>query len=185
MNRCLEEHIKNVYTKRLVMIPINLKAAECFLAEDYSMLERLRLKRSSKWPRNDTKDALTFMASDLKKHWYSTGFEIWVIVLKSTRTIIGDIGFKGAPNSLGEVEIGYGVVDEERKKGFCYEACNAMINWAFTRAEVNVVRAECDVTNEGSIKILNKVNMIEIDRNENYIFFQISREQWKNNSTNI
>lgn len=181
MNRCLEEPIKNVYAKRLVMIPVNLKAAEYFLAEDFSILQRLKLKKSSGWPRNDTKDALSFMVSDLKKQCYTTGFEIWIIVLKNTRTIIGDIGFKGPPNFLGEVEIGYGIVDEERKKGFCYEACCAMVDWAFTNPEVMTVRAECEITNEGSIKILKKVSMVEIDRNENFIFFQRTREDWEKN----
>lgn len=181
MNGCLEEPIKNVYTRRLAMIPVNLKAAEYFLAEDFSILQRLKLKKSPSWPRNDTKDALAFMASDLKKQRFTTGFEIWVIVLKDTRTIIGDIGFKGTPNFLGEVEIGYGIVEEERKKEFGFEACCAMVDWAFTNPEVMTVRAESDINNEGSIKILKKANMIEIDRNEDYIFFQRTREEWEKN----
>ncbi len=45
----------------------------------------------------------------------STGFEMWLIVKAHSSIIIGDIGFKGQLQK-GEVEIGYGLVEAERKK---------------------------------------------------------------------
>lgn len=44
--------------------------------------------------------------------------------------MVGDLCFVGAPNSVGEIEIGYGIYDMHAGLGFMTEAVGAMISWA-------------------------------------------------------
>ena len=87
-------------------------------------------------------------------------------------TVIGDIGFKGQPNKNGEVEIGYGLIEEERGKGYGYEALNAMINWGCKHEKVRCIKAECLLDNMPSIKILEKSGMKDVGRDEELIYWE-------------
>jgi len=42
-------------------------------------------------------------------------------------TAIGDAGFKGGPDETGAIEIGFGLDEEEQRKGYGYEAANALM----------------------------------------------------------
>jgi len=57
--------------------------------------------------------------------------------------IIGDIGFHGKPNEKYEVEIGFGLVEHERKNGFGFESLKAIINWAISNDSVKIIKANC------------------------------------------
>ena len=64
------------------------------------------------------------------------------ISLRSEGMLIGDIGFHSAPITLPapspkSVELGYGVLEPWRRRGFAQEAIEAMIQWACDRHEVH------------------------------------------------
>ncbi|NSW91893.1 MAG: GNAT family N-acetyltransferase [Firmicutes bacterium] len=42
-------------------------------------------------------------------------------------SVIGDASFKGSPDENGMIEIGYGLIEEERKKGYCFEAVDGLL----------------------------------------------------------
>lgn len=86
-------------------------------------------------------------------------YKIWMIVKKDNMRIIGDAGFKGEPNENGSIEVGYGIVDDQRKKGYGFEVTEALIKWAFAQYEVRSVRADCLVEDFGSIKLLEKIGI--------------------------
>ena len=46
------------------------------------------------------------------------------------RQVIGSIGFHGAPDDQGRVEIGYRVEPAYRRRGFARESVQAMFDWA-------------------------------------------------------
>lgn len=48
--------------------------------------------------------------------------------------VIGGIGFKGAPDAGGVIEIGYGIDDAYRRQGYATEAVAGMVKWALHRA---------------------------------------------------
>jgi RimJ/RimL family protein N-acetyltransferase len=75
--------------------------------------------------------------------WYAA----WEIMCKETGETVGDLCFKGPPDDL-TVEIGYGVLEAHRHKGYAKEAVAAMTDWAFSQGTVYFVRA---VTDEGSV----------------------------------
>lgn len=84
--------------------------------------------------------------------WYTD----WTITLKGTETLVGSIGFKGSANESGEVEVGYGIEEEHRRKGYGLEAVNVMMEWAFQNEKVYYIMAETLADNTASQRLLEK-----------------------------
>ncbi|MFH5777089.1 GNAT family N-acetyltransferase [Heyndrickxia oleronia] len=105
---------------------------------------------------------ITMFLEKLREDSTQLGWGVWLVINKENNTIIGDIGFKGKPNSENTVEVGYGIIPSAQNKGYATEAVNEIINWAFTNDDVDKVVAECLHDNIPSIKVLEKLNMNKI-----------------------
>lgn len=105
---------------------------------------------------------ISMFLEKLREDSTQLGWGVWLVITKENNTIIGDIGFKGKPNSENTVEVGYGIIPSAQNKGYATEAVNEIINWAFTNDDVNKVVAECLHDNIPSIKVLEKLNMNKI-----------------------
>ncbi len=109
-------HIERIYTERLILVPITFEMINSLINKELILKGNEDLKMNKFWPTDDTMSILPMFKAQLEKTKTSTGFEMWLIVKAHSSIIIGDIGFKGQPNKKGEVEIGYGLVEAERKK---------------------------------------------------------------------
>lgn len=89
--------------------------------------------------------------------WYTD----WTISLRKEGTVIGGLGFKGEPDEKSEVEIGYGIDEPYRRKGYGLEAVNVMLEWAFSNEKVYFVMAETVPDNAASQELLKKVGFVE------------------------
>ena len=78
----------------------------------------------------------------------------WLIKLKSTKEIVGSSDFKNLPDERGRVEIGYGLGEKFKKKGYMTEAVREMIHWAFQQKNVSEIIAETENDNQPSKNIL-------------------------------
>lgn len=126
--------------------------AECFLNADLHC----------EWPGDDTLGFLPFQVMRLRAHPEEFLWGIWLMLLKRERrrpVVIGDLGYKGPPDREGAVDLGYGIVPEMRLKGYTFEAAGALVAWAFAHPDVRLVTSSCDESNEGSIRILEKLGM--------------------------
>jgi predicted acetyltransferase len=85
--------------------------------------------------------------------WWLTN---WPIVKIAQNTVIGGITFKGPPNQAGEVEIGYGIADTYRNKGYMTECLRALVRWALHQDGVAAVTAETAKENLPSEAVLRK-----------------------------
>jgi len=65
----------------------------------------------------------------------------WLVVTHTDLRGVGLLGFKGAPDASGEVEIGYGIAPECRRRGLATEAAARLLQWAFTDPRCTAVRA--------------------------------------------
>lgn len=168
--------LERIRTDRLVLIPVTLEIVNDLMEGKTAELEKAGLKVGSKWPTEDTFDILPFVKRDLEVYQRPTGFEMWLIVKSESMDIIGDIGFKGQPDENFEVEIGYGLAENERGKGYGYETLKAMVNWALNHDRVGFVVAECLIENHASARILEKAGFRETHRDEELIYWKISRK---------
>jgi RimJ/RimL family protein N-acetyltransferase len=83
----------------------------------------------------------------------------WLMVIKADKFGVGLIGFKGIPDEHGEVEIGYGIDPNYRRKGYMTEAAGTLIDWALEQTTCLAVMAWSDKDNQASSRVLEKVGM--------------------------
>lgn len=99
----------------------------------------------------------------------------WLIKDKTDGRVIGDAGFKGKPNAKKEIEIGYGLLESYRNKGFATEAVMGLVHWAFETGEVEKVLAETEMDNIGSIRVLEKAGMRQTMKTGEMISWEIKK----------
>jgi [ribosomal protein S5]-alanine N-acetyltransferase len=167
--------IHPIHTERLILIPFTLEASHSLLAGDKSILIRYNLNPTPYWPDQETMDTLPRIVKRLEQLPEPTGFESWMIVLKQNATVIGDAGFKGGPNEEGAVDIGYSIIEQEKQRGYGLETARALSEWAFRHPQVKAVTANCLLGNTASIRLLEKLGMQEVNRDEEMIYWRISK----------
>lgn len=82
--------------------------------------------------------------------WYV----VWMIEL-ADGTHIGELCFKGIDES-GSTEIGYGIAENYRCRGYATEAVTAVSAWALEQSAINCVTAEVERDNIASRRVLEK-----------------------------
>ena len=60
----------------------------------------------------------------------------------------------------GVAEIGYGILEEYRGRGYAAEAVEAACRWAFRHPEVTALEAETDAGNTASQRVLEKCGFL-------------------------
>jgi [ribosomal protein S5]-alanine N-acetyltransferase len=73
------------------------------------------------------------------------------------RRVIGSVGFHGAPNDDGQVEIGYHVEPGFRRRGFAIEAVRALLDWAAEDRGIRRFRASVAPTNVASLAVVARL----------------------------
>lgn len=76
------------------------------------------------------------------------------IVLKENREAIGSLCFHGVPNEAGMIEIGLGLVERYRNRGYARQALRAIWLWAIESPEVRVLRYTVSPDNLPSVKVI-------------------------------
>ena len=70
------------------------------------------------------------------------------------RRVIGTLGFHGAPDEQGRLEVGYRIEPEYRRQGFTREAVRAMFEWAATEHGIKRFVASIRPDNEASLGLV-------------------------------
>ena len=76
--------------------------------------------------------------------------------------LAGTAGFKGGPDENGEVEIGYSIITELRRKGIATAALKLLICRAFANPDVRRIKAETLPRLIPSIGVLAKCGFMQI-----------------------
>ena len=92
------------------------------------------------------------------------------------------------PDWMG-LEFGYAVLPSERRKGYCSEAVNLLLDFAFLSSTVFRIQARTDVRNVGSQRVLEKTGFKKegtirkgyFSRGElrDSFLYSILRDEWK------
>jgi RimJ/RimL family protein N-acetyltransferase len=156
------------------MIPLDKDNLRLLIEDRRKMEENLGLVISNVEIEDSVKDAMKSLLQNVTENiedylWFTN----WVIVLKEENRIIGGLCFKNRPTKNGEVEIGYGIQDEYRCKGYMTEALKRSIKWAFAFDYVSAVIAETEKTNIPSQRVLEKVGMRNYRKTKKMIWWKI------------
>jgi RimJ/RimL family protein N-acetyltransferase len=96
----------------------------------------------------------TFMVTLLDGRPENAGWTMNALVRDGQ--IVGNAGFKGAPNEAGEIEIGYGILTAHRRQGLAVAATRLLLERAAREPSVTRVLATIDPDNAASIGVITK-----------------------------
>lgn len=102
----------------------------------------------------------------------------WKISLK-TGVTVGGIGFKGLPDAEETVEIGYGIDEAYRKRGYATEAVGGMVKWAMKQDGVKYITAQTEPNNKISQKVLLANGFLRDGNGEEGPLFKIRNSDFK------
>ena len=93
--------------------------------------------------------------------------DVWVhgfaVVHRDDGKVIGTIGYKGAPDADGMVEIGYGIDPDYQGRGYATEAAAAVVAFASADPRVRLVRAHTRPAANPSTRVLEKCGFRKVD----------------------
>ncbi|WP_316753441.1 GNAT family N-acetyltransferase [Pedobacter gandavensis] len=167
---------KKITTERLYLLPFTVQIAKDVMAGDFTSLSTLGLKLGKGWPDEDLMECLPRIIENLNLVAAPSGFESWMIIDKASKSLVGDVGFKGRPAAEGVVDLGYAIIESERGKGYAAEAARGLIKWAFKQPEVKMITAKCAHVNEGSTKTLSNLGFYQKFIKEEMVHWFLLRE---------
>jgi len=161
-------------TERLLLIPFTKQICHLVNDKNFIALKNKGMNAGKGYPDQETLDTIPKIVANIELANGPTGFESWIIIKKEGMKIIGDVGFKGIPNQAGEIDLGYGIIESERKNGYAFEAAKALSNWAFLHPYVKKITAKCLIENNGSAKILEKLNFKNVGKDATMLHWVLS-----------
>jgi RimJ/RimL family protein N-acetyltransferase len=103
-------------------------------------------------------DACAYILNGPAASYARNGFGLWLVALKETNERIGMCGLIRREN-LEDVDIGYAFLPRFWGKGYAVEAARAAKDYAKDVVGLNRLVAIVDPTNEGSIRVLEKLGL--------------------------
>ncbi len=147
-----------IKTERLNLIPTELKHFEAFERNENELAEMLDVEFADGWL--VIPEAISFSHEFLKNNPDAANWWMYFFIHHDHHKLVGNGGFKGKPNDVGMVEIGYALAPAYRGKGLATEAAEGLINFAFFYPKVQTVQAHTLAEENESVKVLRKVGMI-------------------------
>ncbi|WP_375512475.1 GNAT family N-acetyltransferase [uncultured Nostoc sp.] len=170
-------HSLHIMTQRLELLPCSLEVAQAVVTRNKPEVERLLgVRVPDDWYGSEVLDIFPMYAQMLIDDPSQLGWGIWLMIDIADSTLIGDLGFLGKPDRTGTVEMGYEVLSAYRQQGFAFEAVEALVNFAFTEQELNRIIAHSPEDHVASIRILEKLGMQQIAKDENLLEWELKLE---------
>jgi [ribosomal protein S5]-alanine N-acetyltransferase len=167
-------HSLHVTTQRLELLPCSLEVAQASVIRNKSHVEKLLgVRVPDDWYGSEVLDILPIYAQMLIDDPSQLGWGVWLMIHIADSTLIGDLGFIGKPDRTGTVEMGYEVLSAYRRQGFTFEAVEALVNFAFTQPELKRIIAHSPDDHVASIRILEKLGMQQIAKDENLLEWEL------------
>ncbi len=93
---------------------------------------------------------------------YNRSFKLFLLVDKSSDSIIGKCGIHNWNMEHKRAEIGYVMEDENyKRKGLMSEALGAIIEYGFTKLNLHRIEALVGTGNTASLRIMEKYNFVK------------------------
>ncbi|MCS0600434.1 GNAT family N-acetyltransferase [Streptomyces sp. LP11] len=107
-------------------------------------------------PYDGTREAAGLLVKAYEAGVHRPEFGVFALVRHADGRAIGGIGFHGAPDEDGRVEIGYDLVPDARGQGYATEALRALAAWALAREDVTSVFATVERDNAPSHAVVTR-----------------------------
>ena len=157
-------------TERLILETMDVPCLDATAGGDVEAMSRMGYNVDSGWPGPVFLEFLPYLRDVVESQGgVGNGFGPWIVMDRYTRHVVGAVGFSGDPDENGHLTIGLGMLKNERRKGYAFEAMSILIEWAFSHASVFELEAECLLSNTAAVKFLIKLGFAETGRSGNII----------------
>lgn len=146
--------VLRLITERLELKPLTSQAAAALSENQEEASRIIGAIFPAEWPQPDLLGILALRAPSSPE---AERFGVWVMIERDSRSVVGDIGFKGPPDDAGRIELGYSVIPDRRRRGYAKEAARALIDWGLSQPKVRIIVAGCHPDNAPSIRTLERV----------------------------
>lgn len=170
--------MKSITTPRLTLLPLTVEQLETGLRSLNNLSASVGVSLVASLFEGVVDRAVRMKIEKMKKvppalhPWYT----YYLIVINAEKIGAGMVGFKGSPDELGQVEIGYGIDPIFQRLGYMSEAVQSLITWAFSHRECLAITAlGVLVDNYASQKVLLKNGLIETGQDEHGINYRLDR----------
>lgn len=173
-----------IVTERLELVPATPELTQACLDGQAELAATLGAGVPVTWPPEFLDPAaLEFTLKRLREGPEQAGWWLHFVVLTcgpAGRLLVGSAGYKGPPSSEGVVEIGYGIVRNQQRRGYASEAARGLLGRAFADPAVRAVIAETFPELTASIGVLAKCgfHLIGEGSEPGVIRFQLTRAQY-------
>ena len=151
--------MRSIITDRLELVPATPPSTRAALEGAHALGANLGAVVPPTWPPEYLDaPALEFTLKRLGLGAEQEGWWLYFVLLPlgpAGRTLIGSAGYKGPPAD-GTVEVGYGIVSDQRRRGYASEVTRGLIAHAFKQEVVRRVIAETLPQLTPSIGVLEK-----------------------------
>jgi [ribosomal protein S5]-alanine N-acetyltransferase len=149
-----------IVTERLELVPATAELTRAALDGPPALAAALEAGVPASWPPEFLDAAsLQFTLERLGEGPEQAGWWLHFVVLTggpTGRLLIGSAGYKGPPGPEGRVEIGYGIVRDQQRRGYASEAARGLVARAFADPVVQAIVAETLPELTASIGVLAK-----------------------------
>ncbi len=153
-------------TPRLFLVHPPLEVMKTRLLKDDFTAFVADLNLEVTFPPEYPGDVLEFLeswAAHVELHGHPNDQPGGCVIHKLERLAIGQIGFKGQPDTDGSVEIGYGLNATHHNLGYGSKAVGALVSWALEFGFARRVTAETLETNFASRRVLEKLGFARFE----------------------
>jgi ribosomal-protein-alanine N-acetyltransferase len=141
-------------TSRLQLFVLKRPFLEAFVSSRTAFSRLLSLSVPAEWP--VAPELIPFVLSQVDAWPQTAKWLPWAIVDRQTASLVGDAGFKGAPDEGGGCEIGYSIISSFRQRGYATEAVGIILHWASRCRRIRTIHAEALENNLASQRVLEK-----------------------------
>ncbi|MGW7660184.1 GNAT family N-acetyltransferase [Streptomyces sp. NPDC054756] len=117
-------------------------------------------------PYEGTREAAGMLTQAYEAGLHRPEFGVFVLVRREDGLAVGGIGFHGAPDEEGRVEIGYDLVEGARGRGYATEALDALSRWALARDDVHSLCATVEEDNVPSQRVVERAGYVRAGAEE-------------------
>lgn len=139
-----------IETPRLILFPIS--------QEDESILINHPSITNSLFYTKVSVEAIRGWLLNAYEHWHKHPYGVWTIRLKECKQFIGFCSLRFNTETK-ETILSYGILESYRRKGYAFEAINAVIQYGFQKCCLNYIIAGVKQDNIASIYLLEKLGM--------------------------
>lgn len=151
-----------IESERLVLVVLLPEEIEAIVSGDFERADELTgFRFPPGWPHHpEARNGLEWHLRALRQDPTHAAWRIRVMVDRSSKVVIGSVNLKGPPSSDGDVEIGWGVVEHLRRRGYAFEAAAAVMAWVVRQPDVTTVSATVADDNHPSQCLAAKLGLV-------------------------